>query len=279
MTEANMKRSQMVAIAAPALLAGAVLGGSVMAQDAPLEYSADLQMLNNSGATGTAMLLLDGDMLTVTIEATGLSPDLPHAQHIHGEIGADNTCPPPEADTTGDGFISVAEGAPFYGGILVSLTTSGETTPGDGLALDRMPTADASGNLSYSRQFAVSSEIAANLSGLRIVQHGIDLDDSGAYDGEKPSSIDPFVPFEATVPANCGGITLLSAPTTTQPATTQPATTQPGTTQPGTTQPAIAPVPQLPATGTGTDMGMLAAAALLLGGAALIGVSRRRFNA
>jgi LPXTG-motif cell wall-anchored protein len=273
-----MKRPHIAAIAAPVLVVGAFLGSGVQAQDATAEFSAELQVLNGSGATGTAMLSLDGDMLTVTIEATGLSPNVPHAQHIHGELGADNSCPPPEADTDGDGFISVAEGAPFYGGILVSLTTSGGTDPGSGLALDRMPMADASGNLSYTRQFAVSSDIASNLSNLVIVQHGIDFDASGTYDGEKPSSIDPSVPFEATVPANCGVIemtTMEPDPTTT----TQPATTQPATTQPATTQPAVQPAPQLPSTGTSTTMGMLAAVALLLGGGALVGVARRRVDA
>jgi LPXTG-motif cell wall-anchored protein len=258
-----MKRPHIAAIAAPVLVVGAFLGSGVQAQDATAEFSAELQVLNGSGATGTALLSLDGDMLTVTIEATGLSPNVPHAQHIHGELGADNSCPPPEADTDGDGFISVAEGAPFYGGILVSLTTSGGTDPGSGLALDRMPMADASGNLSYTRQFAVSSDIASNLSNLVIVQHGIDFDASGTYDGEKPSSIDPSVPFEATVPANCGVIEM----TTMEP---DPTTT---------TQPAVQPAPQLPSTGTSTTMGMLAAVALLLGGGALVGVARRRVDA
>lgn len=276
-----MKRSQMVAIAAPVLLAGGFLGSGVMAQEEVLEFSAELEMLNDSGASGTAMLSLDGDMLTVTIEASGLSPELPHAQHIHGVIGDTSTCPSlEEADTDEDGFISGMEGVPAYGGIQVSLTTSGGTDPGSGLAVDRMPVADASGNLSYTREFAVSSEIADNLASFAIVQHGIDLDSNGEYDGDKPSSLDPSLPFEATVPANCGVIELESTPTpTTMAPTTMAPTTMPAPTQPAPTQPApTAPSGQLPSTGTSTDIGLLAAFALLIGGAALVGVTRRRVD-
>ena len=38
-------------------------------------YTAELSMLNDSGVMGTAELWLDGDQLTVTIQASGLEPD------------------------------------------------------------------------------------------------------------------------------------------------------------------------------------------------------------
>ena len=41
-----------------------------------------------------------------------------------------------EADTNEDGFISTAEGVPFYGGIVHSLTTDGDVSPDSALALD-----------------------------------------------------------------------------------------------------------------------------------------------
>ena len=108
------------------------------------------------------------------------------------------------ADTNNDGFISVAEGVPFYGGIEVSLTTSGDTSPDSGLALDRFPVADASGTYAYSRTFTVSNEVRDSIADGHIIIHGIDIDQSGEYDGDKPSSIAPEVPFETTVPAACG---------------------------------------------------------------------------
>lgn len=44
-----------------------------------------------------------------------------HVQHIHGHDG-EATCPTPQADDDGDGVVSVGEGAPDYGGVLVPLT-------------------------------------------------------------------------------------------------------------------------------------------------------------
>ena len=108
------------------------------------------------------------------------------------------------ADTDKDGFISVAEGVPFYGGIEVSLTKTGDTSPDSGLALNRFPVADSNGNYSYKRTFTVSNEVRDSIADGHIIIHGIDIDQSGEYDGAKPSSIAPELPFEATVPAACG---------------------------------------------------------------------------
>lgn len=170
-------------------------------------YTTELSPMNDSGAEGTVTITRESDTaIAVSIEATGLSPGLPHAQHLHGSLDVENTCPPASADTDGDGYVSVAEGVPFYGPIQLSLTTEGPTdTP---LALDRFPVADENGNLSYERTIEVSEEIASSVAHLHVVQHGIDIDDSGAYDGDKPSSIAPDVPFEATVPAACGELAL-----------------------------------------------------------------------
>jgi len=107
-------------------------------------------------------------------------------------------------DANNDGYISVAEGVPFYGGIQSSLTTSGDATADSALALDRFPTANANGSYTYSRTLNLSDAKIADLTNGHIVVHGIDIDGSGEYDGEKESSIAPGVPFEATVPAACG---------------------------------------------------------------------------
>ena len=98
-------------------------------------YQADLGALNASGVSGTGMVTLSGDQATVMIEASGLVAGAPHAQHFH--IGAQGTCPTDADDEDGDGFVSVTEGAPFYGAIGSSLTTEGDTSPDSGLAVDR----------------------------------------------------------------------------------------------------------------------------------------------
>ena len=174
------------------------------AQAAGSSYQADLSALNESGVTGTGMVTLDGTTATVTIEATGLVEGAPHAQHFH--IGAEGACPTDADDEDGDGFVSVTEGAPFYGDIGASLTTEGDTSPDSGLAVDRFPT---DGALSYERTFDVSEDVAKSFEDgtAVLVLHGVDKDGSGTYDGDVMSDLDPSLPMEATAPAACGAFT------------------------------------------------------------------------
>jgi hypothetical protein len=174
------------------------------AQAADGSFQADLAALNGSGVSGTGMVTLEGNQATVMIEASGLVDGAPHAQHFH--IGAEGTCPTDADDSDGDGFVSVTEGAPFYGDIGASLTTEGDTSPDSGLAVDRFPT---DGELVYERTFEVSDDVhAAFEAGTTvIVLHGVDKDGSGAYDGDVMSDLDPSLPMEATAPAACGAFT------------------------------------------------------------------------
>ena len=180
-------------------------------------YSADLTQANDSGASGTVELWLDGNDLTVAIEGQDFFDGFPHAMHLHGEPGGDNVCGPlnPDdegfdaKDEDGDGIISVAEGVPDYGPVTVSLTTEGDTSPDSALDVDRFPD---SATLDYERTFEVSDEVADNLSSLHVVVHAADLDGSGEIGTvDIPSSLDPELPIEATVPAACGQITASAA--------------------------------------------------------------------
>jgi hypothetical protein len=188
-----------VAIAAAAFPLLAMSAAS--AADHAASYQADLSALNESGVTGTGMVTLDGTSATVMIEASGLVEGAPHAQHFH--IGAQGACPTDADDGDGDGFVSVTEGAPYYGDIGASLTTEGDTSPDSGLAVDRFPT---DGNLSYERTFDVSEDVAAAFEDgtAVLVLHGVDKDGSGTYDGDVMSDLDPSLPMEATAPAACG---------------------------------------------------------------------------
>ncbi|BCY09691.1 hypothetical protein [Actinoplanes sp. L3-i22] len=175
-----------------------------------------LDALNHSGASGSATLtaMADGD-LKVSIRSTGLVPNSPHAQHLHGSTeGMDFHCPDMSADKDGNGYVSTEEGMPVYGNIFISLTTKGDTAPKSGLAIDRMPTADAKGNLSYDRVIAAADLPAGtitHLKDLHVVQHGIDANKNGKYDldglGESTlakSAGLSGIPEEATDPALCG---------------------------------------------------------------------------
>ena len=180
---------------------------SAGAQDAT-GFSTALAPLNRSGGSGSATIQTAGDQVTVRLEANGVAPNLPHAQHIH--IGGQNVCPPPSAGNqeAPTDLIDSVEGQPFYGPIEVSLTTEGDVGPASSLAVDRFPVADASGSYVYQRSFDLPEGVTvADLVDGVIVVHGIStlFADETMYDGEPRSSIAPDrFPLEATIPALCG---------------------------------------------------------------------------
>ncbi len=120
------------------------------------------------------------------------------------------------ADEDGDGFISVVEGVPSYGGIAVSLTTEGDTSPDSGLAVDRFPTSGtarlrahlraAAGGRRQPQPRCTSWSTPADLDGSG------EIGDMENEDGTmKQSSLDPELDIEATTPAACGQIAASSA--------------------------------------------------------------------
>lgn len=167
---------------------------------------ANLTSLNNSGVTGTATVTVTGNKLDASIDATGLLADAPHAAHIHFGATALHECPTQAADG-GDGQLSTLEGLPFYGPVVVSFTTVGDTSPASVLAVDRFSTAPG-GVIDYDRdriktQRAVAKAIAAG-EGV-VVIHGVDYNHSGAYDFDAGiSDLDSTFPAEATDLAACG---------------------------------------------------------------------------
>lgn len=146
--------------------------------------------------------------LSVFVAAHGLSPNVPHLIHIHGDTQVVNDCPGPDAADrrVDDGLIDTVEGLPDYGPILVTFSTSGGTgdmSSPDALDLSRAPVSDSEGNLYYARTFPITADVAANLDHLHIVIHGLDLDHNTQYDGSA-GSLGPDVPLEAELPVSCG---------------------------------------------------------------------------
>ncbi len=169
------------------------------------KLTANLTELNDSGVKSTAWLTLNGNRLTVKMESSGLLADAPHAQHIH--IGGTNTCPDPDQEGSGpNGELRTTDAANSYGAVKVSLTTKGDTSPTSALAVDRFP----KGNQSYYRTLTVSDEVAASLRNGdgSVVQHGVDHNGNGEYDGDQMSDLDPTLPSEATDPAACGELSV-----------------------------------------------------------------------
>ena len=212
-----MKKRIKVLVAVPAAVllsagaAAAVSAGTFGAALAPVPHSSTAD--GGSNVTGNAVLRLTGRTLDINLRASGLTPNEPHAMHIHGLTDSKNECPGIDADVnTGDpidpdtfvagqpdGLISLGEGAPDYGPIDVSFTVTGDTSPSSGLSLERFASADANGNLSYHRSVAVPKEVAKNLANLHIVIHGADLPSDPDH-----SSLSSL--FEATLPVACGEI-------------------------------------------------------------------------
>ena len=161
---------------------------------------------NGSNVSGESQFMLRGRRLTVDIVANGLDA-LPHAMHIHGkDAGELAFCPGEERRDAlvDDGLIETVEGLSDYGGIQVSLTTSGDTSPASGLALDRFAAANAFGVLHYQRTIKIPREIARDLKGKHVVIHGEDLDNDGAYGGRTTAL---GAPLEAELPVACGEVT------------------------------------------------------------------------
>ncbi|WP_104176540.1 hypothetical protein [Cryobacterium sp. Y50] len=187
--------------------------------------TAHLTELNDSGASGKAIAVVRGETIrAIGIRAKGLSPDAPHAQHIHFGEDAMNECPTLEMnDTNGDGRINTVEGTPAYGPIVVSLTTSGDTTPASALDVTRFPVSE-NGTYKYLRTNIGFTDVAGTgyqggdgtaadiAEAIRdgegvVVIHGNDYDGNGTYnlsDPEGASELDPTLPAEVTDPVACG---------------------------------------------------------------------------
>jgi len=160
---------------------------------------------SGSNASGQASIeYVRGTTYLVTVNATGLSPNLPHLAHIHGVVKAQNECPPASAAGS-DGLIDTLDGLPSYGPILVTFATSGDTSAAAGLNIGTAPVSDANGNLFFQREIKIKGDVAANLDNLHVVIHGEDLNDNGMYDGQA-STLAPGVPLEAELPVACGTI-------------------------------------------------------------------------
>lgn len=180
---AALRRSALVLAA---VAAGAFLAATSSAHAAIYDYVANTTPLNNSGVYGTFNLVYDStaNTLTVAEHATGLEPNEPHLQHIHGMLApnqASTMVATSADDTNGDGFIDLAEGEKNYGPILLDLSSP----PGG--ALSAFPTAPGgvinfkqTYNLADSSDFGTSFTAADlfPLTDREIVIHGMTVPSS-----------------------------------------------------------------------------------------------------
>lgn len=156
-------------------------------QEPAAEYTVLFGSLNGSDVTGFAELTLDGDQLTVEINASGYTPETMHMQHIHGVDAPEggSVCPNPTADTNDDGLISISEGGPFYGGVALPLFSDVDA--------EEYPMSDEGGAVSFENTYTLEDEV--DLTQHTIVLHGLPV--AGEYDASVPVACGLIVPADA----------------------------------------------------------------------------------
>ena len=84
---------------------------------------------NLTPSSGMATFTLDGTMLDVNVQASGLDDGM-HLAHLHGLFTAggapaNSTLPTIADDGDGDGFVELGEAAPKYGNIILNMNSIG----------------------------------------------------------------------------------------------------------------------------------------------------------
>lgn len=178
-------------------------------------YTVELNPLNNSGVTGIAKVMVNEDgKFEVITHATDLAPNMVHPQHIHGFVMEDKNAVCPDMSAAGsDGLLTLSDGLPFYGPIIVPLDDM--LVP---LSAGDFPMANAAGVLNYAEKVSTSSLVSAFDAAYNGTQtmEDLDLDKRvivlhGAY--VKNNMVVPAgtegAEYMATLPVACGEITEL----------------------------------------------------------------------
>lgn len=172
-------------------------------------YQADLNEVNDSGASGDIMITLKGNKAMITEHVEGLAETFqdgkyPHVQHIHVKAGGNGTCPTASADEDGDGVVSTPEGGASYGEVSTTLTDSGDTSAA--AAVDVKHAGIKGGSATYERTIDLDDKTvdAIKNGGASVVVHGLNPEDLPKDVQDKKSPLDDSLPLAATAPALCG---------------------------------------------------------------------------
>lgn len=173
-------------------------------------FQANLDPVNNSGATGSVWITGHGNTATVTEKASGLASKFmdgpfPHVSHIHVKSSGQGTCPTGMTDDkNGDGVVSTPEAMGQYGMVDTTLTTSGDTSAKSALAVKRAAIPGSSGT--YKRTFQLSDKSLQAMKNGRasVVIHGLDPTSLSKKAQNEKSPLSKDLPLAATAPALCG---------------------------------------------------------------------------
>ena len=175
-------------------------------------FVADLHPLNNSGVEGKATFKYQkGKQFLAEVHAEGLVPNMVHPQHIYGfeDSSQDAVCPP--MSTAGeDGLLTLPDGLPFYGPILVPLDD--DLVP---LMVDDFPMANADGRINYQQSTELHELIMAideaqegqqSLENLNLHNRTVVLHGAYVMDGKIVPAGTEGAEYIATLPVACGEI-------------------------------------------------------------------------
>jgi hypothetical protein len=188
-------------------------------------FAALLAPSNNSGVSGIALVEFDEaeGTATVSVWASGLTPDQIHPQHIHGFADdSPSLLPNISLDADLDGFVEDPEGEPVVGPVLLAAIASGEVT--NEAVSEDFPVADAEGNLVFTQTYDfnleeeddafIFQELQDRLVGREFQIHGLEVppgqgegtvnevNGTGGYIAELPVANGVFLPLEPELLAN-----------------------------------------------------------------------------
>jgi Cu/Zn superoxide dismutase len=177
-------------------------------------YKPALHALNSgttgSTAKGEATFTIDGDQLTITVDAQGLPPDMMHLQHFHGfKDGHAAACPDAAADNNDDGVVDLIETEPYAGTTMVPFHD-------DPVSMEipsyTYPKADADGSYHYEKTVSLKALQAAftkkfgsddlALDRRVVFIHGVPADTALPKSAASLGTI----PAQVTLPIACGVI-------------------------------------------------------------------------
>lgn len=180
----------------------------------PITYKAELHALNSgttgSKAKGEAIFAIDGDQLTITIDAQGLPPNMMHLQHFHGfKDGQAAACPDAAADKNNDGVVDLIETAPYAGTTMVPFHDNPVSMK---IPSETYPKADAKGSYHYQKTVSLKALQAAFAK--TFGSDDLALDDRVVFiHGVPPDTVLPksaaslgTIPAQITLPIACGVI-------------------------------------------------------------------------
>jgi hypothetical protein len=152
----------------PSSVSSSSLATPTPTQPTTNHYKAKLTALNATHVSGTAEFTLTGNVLVITIQATGLQPDKEHYLHIHGLADSPDRCPT-RADADASGHITIEKALTIIGPVA--------------LDLQPYPQPDAHGTVSWSQIYHLEPYQLGDITPLSkhvIVLHGMTY--QGVYD-------------------------------------------------------------------------------------------------